>query len=108
MHKACTLSVVLISALGGLCWLSVSLIPFMPLMGIRHSGEVDSLVGAGSVGWLFQLLGDWWVASLGAVRGWAGRCWSAPMSFVWSVCATCGGAALLPRPQGRRWGGSLP
>jgi hypothetical protein len=49
MHKACTLGMVPISALGGLCWLSVSLILFTPLMGIRHSGEVDDLVGAGSV-----------------------------------------------------------
>jgi hypothetical protein len=58
MCKARTLGVALINALGGLCWLSVSLIPFVPLMGIRHSGGVDDLVGAGLVGWLFQLLGD--------------------------------------------------
>jgi succinate-acetate transporter protein len=60
MRKARTFGVVLIGALGGCWWLSVSLIPFMPLMGIRHSEEVNDLVGAGSVGWLFQLLGDWW------------------------------------------------
>jgi hypothetical protein len=60
MHKARTFGVVLIGALGGCYGLSVSLIPFTPLMGIRHSGEVDGLVGAGPVGWLFQLLGDWW------------------------------------------------
>jgi hypothetical protein len=60
MRKARTFSLVLIGALGGRCGLSVSLIPFTPLMGIRHSGEVDGLVGAGPVGWLFQLLGDWW------------------------------------------------
>jgi hypothetical protein len=61
-HKACTLSMVLISVLGGVRWLSVLLILFMPLMGIRHSGGVDGLVGTGSVVKLFQLLGDWWVA----------------------------------------------
>jgi hypothetical protein len=108
MRKARTFGLVLIGALRGHCWLSVSLIPFMPLMGFRHSGEVDDLVGAGSVGWLFQLLGDWWMAFWGAVRGWAGRCWSAPMSFVWSACTAEGGVALLPRPQGRCRGGSLP
>jgi hypothetical protein len=57
MHKAHTLGMVLISVLGGLCWLSVSLILFAPLMGIRHSGEVDGLVGAGLVGWLFSCWG---------------------------------------------------
>ena len=56
MRKARTFGLVLVGALGGRWWLSVSLIPFTPLMGIWHSGEVDGLVGAGSVGWLFQLL----------------------------------------------------
>jgi hypothetical protein len=75
MHKARTLGVVPISTLGGLCWLLVSLILFMPLMGIRHSGRVDDLVGAGSVGWPFS-------AARGLVHGFSGCCeglgWEVP------------------------------
>jgi hypothetical protein len=48
-HKARTLGMVLIGILEGLCWLLVLPIPFTPLMGVRHSGGVDGLVGTGSV-----------------------------------------------------------